>query len=158
VKILRRLSAGRLNRRNYALGILMYLLINFFVIKGVGIETFTSTAFARAQNEVERLLLFLLIFLYIAMMVLIHSILVLRRLHDVGIDIWTGENVHKIWERKSSSPWLYILEWTFYPLSIFPLFYLIGENKENKYGKPPEPKIDLKSLVGFSGALPDSYG
>ena len=146
MKIFRRLFSGRLNRRNYTLGILIYLFINFFVIKEVGIETSTSAPLARAQNEVERILLFLLIFAYIAIMVFIHATLVLRRLHDIGIDIWTGENTHKLWGQ-GWAPFSWIRYLLYTP---FPLFYLKGENKENKYGKPPEPKIDLKGLFGFS--------
>jgi uncharacterized membrane protein YhaH (DUF805 family) len=124
----------------------MYLLINSFVIKEIRIETFTSAALARAQNEVERILVIMLVLTYIVIMVFIHATLVLRRLHDIGIDIWTGENMHKIWGQGWTP-----LSWIRYLLyTPFPLFYLKGENKENKYGKPPEPKIDLKSLFGFS--------
>jgi uncharacterized membrane protein YhaH (DUF805 family) len=146
VKISRRFSTGRLNRRNFALGILIEFLISLFIIEVIEIETLISTVWERAQNKLESILLVTLFLAYIVIMVFIHATLVLRRLHDIGIDIWTGEHGHKIWPyRWTSYNWFYLLQWT-----LFPLFYLKGENKENKYGKPPEPKIDLKGLFGFS--------
>ena len=45
-----------------------------------------------------------------------------RRLHDVGEDPWLNP--------KNA-------------------FWLPGQKEENKYGKPPEPKIDIKALLGL---------
>lgn len=47
-----------------------------------------------------------------------------RRFHDIGnVSFWETDNGQLVKE---------------------------GEKKENKYGKPPEPKVDIKGLFGIS--------
>lgn len=51
-----------------------------------------------------------------------------RRFHDVGKSGWWGTSV-------KMGNGIYLFK--------------KGENKVNKYGKPPEPKIDIKSIFGI---------
>jgi uncharacterized membrane protein YhaH (DUF805 family) len=129
VKIFRRFSTERLNRRNFALGMLFYSLINIIVMELVKHPAFTDMT--KGLSNVEYALLILLLLLYISIMVVFLLSLIDRRLQDMGRDITEFPSIPILW-----------------PLLL--CLFLKGENKENKYGKPPEPKIDLKGLFGFS--------
>src|SRR5205823_3564253 len=61
-----------------------------------------------------------------------------RRLHDVGRN--DLEYQFPYFHTKSVS-------------GIF-IFFVPGEKKENKYGKPPKPQIDIKSLLGLFPNVP----
>jgi uncharacterized membrane protein YhaH (DUF805 family) len=58
---------------------------------------------------------------------LIISTLRTRRAHDIGAS--------------GLEAWFYIKDWA--------LLVKLGQRKENRYGKPPKPKIDVKALIGL---------
>jgi uncharacterized membrane protein YhaH (DUF805 family) len=108
---------------------LIYFLAIFIVKEFVENPAFKDMT--KGLSNVEDALLTLLVLLYISIMFFFLTSLIDRRLHDVGKDITEFPFNGRVWQ------------------GILLFLFLKGENKENKYGKPPEPKIDFKGLFGF---------
>ncbi len=118
------LFKGRLNRRNYLLGVFIYflLLVLFFFIEAV--FHYSDSLYSSFANKIFASI-------YILIAVIFFESINIRRFHDIGLSGWYF----------IEGQWLgiYIRE---------------GDKKENKYGKPPPSKIDLKGLFGFSQNSP----
>lgn len=121
-----RLFGGRINRRNYLVGTTLSTLLLFFIVIFLGILSPRSTRsgwLALAEDAVAWILI-------LVMSVYTWSFQV-RRAHNIGKSGWNlSKGISDVWE--------------------FRFLFKKGENKENKYGKPPESKIDIQSLLGFS--------
>jgi uncharacterized membrane protein YhaH (DUF805 family) len=109
----------RINRRTYAVGLLLCLLFCYTL---ASILYFHGESFVR---YVPNTLKIISAFVFIFVIVLISISLNLRREHDI-----IGEEGNLSWRNNS-------------------LLLGEGQKKENEYGKPPPPKIDFKGLFGF---------
>lgn len=121
---LSRLFRGRINRRNWAIGLVSTI-----------ISIFLSAAFINTvgTDSLLGLILGLSFILLMIISIIINLSLHIRRLHDLG-----------------ASGWWFILVYIF---SIFGFLYLgliEGEKKENRYGKvPPADIIFPNQILGL---------
>lgn len=128
------LYKGRINRRTYILGIIIYISI-----------TYLSGYFLSRQFIIKILqqypLLYIVFVPYVIVMLFWIGLLYTRRLNDISND-----EIKKIEEIKKEKYWNPGNTLDYLALTAF---FLKGQDEENKYGKPPEPKIDFKGLFGF---------
>jgi uncharacterized membrane protein YhaH (DUF805 family) len=109
----------RINRSTYAAGLLLNILFCLIL---------SLTLYINGESFVKYVpdsLKIISVFIFIFMEFLIFLSLATRRWHDVG-----GEGWH--WARGGIH-----------------LLLPDGQKEENKYGKPPPPKIDFKGIFGF---------
>jgi uncharacterized membrane protein YhaH (DUF805 family) len=123
MEYLKRLVLGRLNRRSFVFGELLYFLLLFLLVN-----------YGNKLSTIPPFLQQILGLATLAVMFSFQISLLSRRLHDLGRDdlTYTFPFFHT---RRVSG--------------IFGLFAK-SEQKENEYGKPPEPKIDIKALIGLA--------
>lgn len=119
-KLFRKLFAGRINRRNYLLGLAssIGLLFGFAIVFQSVENSFLGGSFGVT-----------LLVLFVAIMVLNLS-LHIRRLHDLGV-----------------SGWYFIL---IYILSIFGFLYLAlaeGQKEQNRFGEVPSRDVIFPNQI-----------
>jgi uncharacterized membrane protein YhaH (DUF805 family) len=113
---------GRLNRRNFVLGEIIYFLMLLFVLQ-----------FGGQVNSLPGSMQTILGLISIAIFSLSQLSLLSRRLHDVGRD---------------APAYKYSFFYTGKSSGLFGLFAK-GEKKENKFGKPPKASISIVALLGL---------
>jgi len=117
---------GRINRRSYFFGGLLWYLC---VLGFYPIIYFSSTF------NLNPYLSLVLVYVWVAFLLVLNFSLLIRRLHDFG---WSG--------------WLSLPCFILYfvPLvdlvTALVLLFKAGDEKENKYGKPPKPETSLNTL------------
>jgi len=126
---LNRLFQGRINRRNYIIGIILLYLLVFITAYCIGYIYGFLTGSEMSTELYETLNL------VIGIVMLIYSLsLSTRRAHDIG---------------KNGT---YIL-WGIIPfvglVIILQFLFSKGESQENQFGSQPKPKINIKNLFGF---------
>ena|SRR3989344_8467218 len=126
--LLPKLFRGRINRRNYVLGLLInFLFILSIIFYGFGLITYLPTpSFVRTAFTILGIILFSFFL----------DSLVVRRLHD--LDCSWGELYRFFYSKRLG----------YFPT--FATFYKAGNKGPNKFGNPPESKIDIKSLFGLT--------
>ena len=130
MKFISNLFKGRINRRNFVIGLISSETLIFIVILGFG--SFLESIF---NNNVPTLVGYLFVIFFISILLFNVSLFV-RRWHDLGN---TG---------------LYII-FNFIPIiSIFTVFYVIfksGQKKQNQYGKVPQNKVHYpQDILGLN--------
>lgn len=139
MKYFRKLFAGRLNRRTFFVGTIIYsialsLIVELlFTVDNLLFTQSISEGFS-SQFFIYDTVVFILIMIPFAV---IGFSLMIRRLHDLGASGWFSL--------------LYIIANLLVDVV---LALLPGQRNANKYGKPPKPKINIKALLG----LEDSSG
>jgi uncharacterized membrane protein YhaH (DUF805 family) len=121
---------GRLNRRNY---LICALLNGVICVSGIFLITF-FIRYTPIMPELSWALYYPLEFSWIAIIIANSYSLHIKRLHDFGHSGW--------WSLFLLVPLVNI------GVSLILIFYA-GDDKENKYGIPPQPKINLRALVGL---------
>lgn len=123
---LQRLFNGRINRRNYIIGILLLYFLIFLI--GAIDEIFSETTIYSSNFFGELYLVILFLFIFYG------TSFSIRRVHDMG-----KNGKYLIWM---------IIPIMGFIVSLQTLF-VSGENQENRFGSIPKPKIDIKDLLGF---------
>jgi uncharacterized membrane protein YhaH (DUF805 family) len=121
---------GRLNRRNY---LICALLNGVICVSGIFLIAF-FIRYTPIMPELSWALDYPLEFSWIAIIIANSYSLHTKRLHDLGYSGWWA---------------LFLLVPLVNIIASLMLFFYPGDSIENKYGKPPTPKIDVKPLFGF---------
>lgn len=123
---------GRINRRTFVFGIFINLIIVFLIV------------FILSKRFIEQILQRYPVVYFVYLLLLIIPILFTtslswRRLNDVNEDKIKERNLKKtnLDNIVKEGTWDYFG------------FFMKGEDRENKYGKPPAPEVDIKGLFGF---------
>jgi len=119
-----KLFKGRINVKNFILGISLIILLQIplFIIMATAIKMNSTIQFIK-QSWLGNFVVAVGIIILVCITAIFIFSLTVRRFHDMGLSLFTGAD-----------------EWLFRD----------GDKQENKYGKPPEPKFDLKAIFGLS--------
>jgi len=126
----KRLFQGRLNRRSL---IICSFLLGVVCVSGIFLISFLIRYSPIAP--VTDALYYPLEYGWLGLVIIVDFSLFVRRLHDFG--------------RSGFWSLLYVVPLVNVIVSLFLLFYP-GDKKANKYGMPPEPRIEIKGSFGLS--------
>ena len=129
---LSRLFQGRVNRSNYIIGI--GLMICYLVLVIV-IANMLGYIFSVINTNLTLFIAMPLSLIFYVLLVIFGFSLSVRRYHDLGRSGWLSL--------------LYIVPFVNLIAALI-LLFLKGQPQDNIYGKVPEPKIDIKNLLGLA--------
>jgi len=121
-----RLFQGRINRRTYVVGNILIVSLGIILL----IATYIVLLLFSINDRTSRIVIFVIAAVTVILDLIFETSLTIRRAHDVAENI-----VGIVWS----------LGW-----NSLQLVFWKGYEQENIYGQPPEPKIDIKELLGIN--------